>query len=84
MHNGHLATLRDVVKHYSEIDLALMHQVHLYDSDGVPQTLPVDRILKPLGLTEQEIGDVVAFLNSLTEKRPRSARSSPPEAAACR
>jgi len=68
MHNGHLATLRDVVRHYSEIDLALMHQVHLYDNDGVPQTLPVDQILKPLNLSAQEIDDVVAFLNTLTEK----------------
>jgi cytochrome c peroxidase len=68
MHNGHLATLRDVVKHYSEIDLGMMHQVHLYDSDGVPQTLPVDKILKPLNLTGQEIDEVVAFLHTLTEK----------------
>jgi cytochrome c peroxidase len=83
MHNGHLATLRDVVKHYSEIDPALMHQVHLYDSDGVPQTLPVDKILKPLGLSEQEIDDVVAFLNSLTEKRPRAAGPGAPKTSAC-
>ncbi len=81
MHNGHLATLGDVVRHYSEIDLTLMHQVHLYDSDGVPQTLPVDKILKPLHLSEREIDDVVAFLNSLTEKRTgvplkRAARKS--------
>ena len=69
MHNGHLATLRDVVKHYSEIDLGLLHSVHLYDSDGVPQTLPVDNLLKPLKLSGQEIDDVVAFLHTLTEKR---------------
>ena len=83
MHNGHLATLREVVRHYSEIDLALMHQVHLYDNDGVPQTLPVDQILKPLKLSTQEIDDVVAFLHTLTEK---SAAASPRRrpAAACR
>lgn len=69
MHNGHLATLRDVVKHYSDIDLSLLHAVHLYDSDGVPQTLPVDKLLQPLHLSEQEIDDVVAFLHTLTEKR---------------
>ncbi len=83
MHNGHLATLRDVVRHYSEIDLALMHQVHLYDNDGVPQTLPVDQILKPLNLSAQEIDDVVAFLNTLTQKSaaPLLRRRT---AAACR
>lgn len=84
MHNGHLATLRDVVKHYSEIDLTLMHQVHLYDSDGVPQTLPVDKILKPLHLSEQEIDDVVAFLNSLTEKQPRTAAPGTRKNSDCR
>jgi cytochrome c peroxidase len=83
MHNGHLTTLRDVVKHYSEIDLTLMHQVHLYDSDGVPQTLPVDKILKPLGLSEQEIDDVVVFLKSLTEKRPRIAGRGTLKMVAC-
>jgi cytochrome c peroxidase len=84
MHNGHLATLRDVVKHYSELDLTLMHQVHLYDSDGVPQTLPVDNILKPLNLSAQEIDDVVAFLNTLTEKkRPRTVAPVTRKASAC-
>jgi cytochrome c peroxidase len=84
MHNGHLATLRDVVTHYSEIDLTLMHQVHLYDSDGVPQTLPVDKILKPLHLSAQEIDDVVAFLNSLTEKRQRTAVPGPRRISDCK
>jgi cytochrome c peroxidase len=83
MHNGHLATLHDVVKHYSEIDLTLMHQVHLYDSDGVPQTLPVDKILRPLNLSEREIDDVVAFLNSLTEKQPRTAAPAAPKPSGC-
>ncbi len=69
MHNGHLATLGDVVRHYSAMDPGLLHQAHLYDSDGVPQTLPVDKLLKPLDLSAQEIDDVVAFLKSLTENR---------------
>ena len=74
MHNGHLATLRDVVRHYSELDLTLLHQAHLYDADGIPQTLPTDNILKPLKLSEREIDDVVAFLETLTEK-PRAVRA---------
>jgi cytochrome c peroxidase len=84
MHNGHLATLRDVVKHYSEIDLGMMHQVHLYDSDGVPQTLPVDKILKPLKLSESEIDDVVAFLTTLTELPAGVSRKPAAPAPVCR
>jgi cytochrome c peroxidase len=62
MHNGSLATLTDVVKHYSEINEDRLH------SDG-------EKILRKLNLTEQETEDLVAFLNSLSEKTP--ARSRP-------
>ena len=55
MHNGSLASLRDVVKHYSEIDEDRLH------ADG-------ERILRPLHLSESEIDDVVAFLESLSER----------------
>ena len=54
MHNGSLATLRDVVKHYSEISPDRLH------SDG-------EAILKPLKLTERETEDLVAFLESLSD-----------------
>jgi cytochrome c peroxidase len=54
MHNGSLATLRDVVRHYSEISPDRLH------SDG-------EAILKPLKLTERETGDLVAFLESLSD-----------------
>jgi cytochrome c peroxidase len=54
MHNGALATLRDVVRHYSEISPDRLH------SDG-------EAILKPLRLTERETGDLVAFLESLSD-----------------
>jgi cytochrome c peroxidase len=54
MHNGSLRTLRDVVKHYSEIDEDRLH------ADG-------ERILRPLHLSESEIDDVVAFLESLSD-----------------
>jgi len=52
MHNGALATLRDVVKHYSELNEERLH------ADG-------ERVLKRLKLTPAEIDDLVAFLESL-------------------
>ena len=54
MHNGSLATLADVVRHYSEIDPDRLH------SDG-------EAILKPLRLSDAESADLVAFLESLSE-----------------
>jgi cytochrome c peroxidase len=54
MHNGSLATLREVVKFYSELNEERLH------ADG-------EKILKPLRLTEQESGDLGAFLESLSE-----------------
>ena len=56
MHNGSLASLRDVVKYYSELDEERLH------ADG-------ERILKPLRLTDHESDDLVIFLESLTEAR---------------
>ncbi len=53
MHNGSLATLRDVVRHYSELKEERLH------ADG-------ERVLKPLRLTEDEIDDLVTFLESLS------------------
>jgi cytochrome c peroxidase len=53
MHNGSLATLRDVVRFYSELNEERLH------ADG-------ERILKPLRLTEQESDDLAAFLESLS------------------
>ncbi|MGH2671258.1 MAG: cytochrome-c peroxidase, partial [bacterium] len=53
MHNGTLATLRDVVKHYSELNEERLH------ADG-------ERVLKRLGLSETEVADLVAFLESLS------------------
>jgi len=57
MHNGSLKTLRDVVDHYSNIDLERIH------SDAVP-------VLAPLNLTERESEDLVAFLESLSTAVP--------------
>jgi len=71
MHNGSLATLRDVVRHYSELDEDRLH------IDG-------ERILKPLRLSDKESGDMVAFLESLSPDGPLPAPASPPAAPGCR
>ena len=70
MHNGHFATLREVVKHYSEIDVTLLHQAHVYAGDVFAEAVPTDTVLRSLKLSEQEISDVVAFLESLSERAP--------------
>jgi cytochrome c peroxidase len=58
MHNGSLATLRDVVKHYSELKEDRLH------ADG-------ERVLKRLDLEDQEIDDLVTFLESLSPRADR-------------
>lgn len=72
MHNGHLATLRDVVRHYSQVDPTQLHVAHVYlgDIDGLNESPPTDTLLQPLKLSEQEINDVVAFLDTLNERQP--------------
>lgn len=51
MHDGSLATLRDVVL--------------FYNRGGVANEV-LDPLIKPLGLSDQEIDDLLAFLKSLT------------------
>ncbi|MBW2240613.1 MAG: SCO family protein [Deltaproteobacteria bacterium] len=51
MHDGSLGSLREVVE--------------FYDVGGVPNET-LDPVISPLGLREQEISDLVAFLESLT------------------
>jgi cytochrome c peroxidase len=53
-HDGQLATLDDVVRHYSELNLDRLH------ADG-------EQILKPLRLTDGERADLVAFLRTLSD-----------------
>jgi cytochrome c peroxidase len=53
MHDGSLATLRDVVRHYSNLDLDRLH------ADG-------ERILTPLALDKYEVDALVAFLETLS------------------
>jgi cytochrome c peroxidase len=65
MHDGRYATLRDVVRHYSTLDLERLH------THG-------EQLLRPLHLTEAESGDLVAFLESLTEVSSRELPAAPP------
>ncbi|PHQ67595.1 MAG: hypothetical protein COB93_10990 [Sneathiella sp.] len=53
MHNGSLATLADVVDHYSELNEERLH------ADG-------EKILRPLNLSELEKADLMAFLKTLS------------------
>jgi cytochrome c peroxidase len=53
MHDGSLATLADVVRHYSEVDEDRLHG------------LPGQSLLRPLRLTPREQADLVAFLETL-------------------
>jgi len=84
MHNGAYATLDAVVKHYndvpkslreydaSQLDPALRSSVH-----GSPATISAilgkldGRLRQPLGLTDEELSDLVAFLESLTDPAAR-------------
>jgi cytochrome c peroxidase len=66
MHEGQLATLADVVRFYDTLEGA------------APETSG-EKILQPLGLTEAERADLVAFLESLTdESLPDELRGPPP------
>jgi cytochrome c peroxidase len=70
MHDGQLATLGDVVRHYSELDLDRLH------ADG-------QQILVPLKLDPSQRADLVAFLRTLSDQLAHAWR--PPTAAApCR
>lgn len=71
MHNGSLATLRDVVRHYSELNEERLH------ADG-------ERILRPLKLAPSEIDDLVAFLESLTDREGARRVLPPLDASPCR
>lgn len=67
MHNGSLATLADVVRHYSELDLDRLH------AEG-------ESLLRPLRLTREESADLVAFLESLSDAGGVQVRRGAPAA----
>ena len=56
MHDGRYATLREVVRHYSELD---MERIHTHG----------EQLLRPLKLSSLEIDDLVAFLESLSDAK---------------
>ncbi len=64
MHNGSLATLREVVRHYSNFDVERQH------ADG-------ERILVPLGLDKYDVDALVAFLESLSAQEVRTPPGPP-------
>lgn len=57
MHGGHFDTLEEVVRFYSALD-------------EMPTIGHREEMLKPLGLTDGEVDDLVAFLRSLTGDPP--------------
>jgi cytochrome c peroxidase len=58
LHDGRVATLAGMVRHYSELNLERLH------ADG-------ERILEPLHLTPAETRDLLAFLRSLDDPAAR-------------
>ena len=67
MHDGSLKTLKDVVKHYNEGGKSPgdMTQVNPYLSGGI----------RPLNLTDQQIDDLVAFMEALTSPSIATAQT---------
>ncbi|HSI02320.1 MAG TPA: cytochrome c peroxidase [Reyranella sp.] len=65
MHDGSLATLEEVVKHYSTVSPDRLH------SDGVP-------LVRPLGLTPQDSADLITFLRTLDAIPPGLLLLLPP------
>ncbi|NUN14244.1 MAG: c-type cytochrome [Myxococcales bacterium] len=66
MHSGHFETLAEVVRFYSELD-------------ENPLVGHREEVLEPLHLTDDEIADLVAFLESLTGELPDSALLTKPD-----
>jgi cytochrome c peroxidase len=68
MHNGSVPTLRDVVLHYSTLDESRIH------SSAQP-------LLRALRLSTEEVDELVAFLETLTDAagadRPRPPMPAP-------
>ena len=88
MHDGAYATLEAVVRHYNNVDSAVKaFDVSQLDPSlrgsyhGDPATINAllssldGRLRQPLGLTEDELKTLVAFLKSLTDPSARDMRS---------
>ena len=70
MHDGRYASLREVVRHYSELDMERI-QAH------------GEQLLRPLRLSAPESDDLVAFLESLTAPGATAAPGPPPRIEGC-
>ena len=67
MHEGQFATLEEVVEFYSTLEGA------------APLTSFDERVIRPLGLSDEEKRDLVAFLHSLTDESLDPRWVGPPE-----
>jgi cytochrome c peroxidase len=67
MHEGQYATLRDVFEHYSTLKDAVQFGHHQ------------DQLLVPLILTDEEMGDLEAFLHALTDEDIDEQWRNPPD-----
>jgi len=90
-HSGAFRTLEAVVRHYNDVrkslteydpsqldpDVQTMHHGGTATTSAVLATLDF-RLNRPLGLTETEIGELVAFLKSLTDPAARNLSSLVP------
>ena len=79
MHNGTLATLQGVVRHYSEITPEKLHiaAAHPHAEPGEPlPPRPAESPLRTLSLSAQEVDNLVAFLHTLTERHRDSRRAT--------
>ncbi len=72
MHDGRFATLREVLQYYSTMRGAVPADAHGHG----------EVLLRPRGFTPEEIDDLVAFLESLTDERLDPALLAPPAEAA--
>jgi cytochrome c peroxidase len=64
MHNGQFKTLREVISYYNKPDEIVANSINRDLS-----------LSQPLGLTEQEIVDLEAFLQALTDDRFKESTS---------
>jgi cytochrome c peroxidase len=64
MHDGRYATLRDVVRHYSDLN---MERIHAHG----------EQLLRPLKLSAAEEDDLLAFLESLSDRNAARMPAAP-------
>lgn len=70
MHDGRFATLREVLRHYSQLNEERLH------ADG-------EKILRRLDLSDAEIDDLLAFLETLTDEHGARRPLPPPLKTPC-